>query len=286
MRWLTVVLLASLVMFGSPQSAPQAIAAPNPPANCKWAWVRVGASGRDIVGKWRAGNGAALVRVLKCDKSTRQDKAAQQLPTLARRPSQPSRLQQCIAAARKKAAATRTPSLEQLCFTPLVGAEAPPAAPTVDFVQLARSLSVRLRLPDTNPRFGPDPQANEWKMLAVGYPVWLWVDGPTTRTATASASGFTFHLVATRTGTTFDLGDGHTLRCATTTPYSSSVKPGTPSPTCGHIYAKPSTPGRYTVTATAEWQVRWSVDGLSGSFPMRYSDTSTLTIGELQALVR
>lgn len=202
------------------------------------------------------------------------------------RPSQPSRLQQCIAAARKKAAATRTPSLEQLCFTPLVGAEAPPAAPPVDFVQLARSLSVRLRLPDTNPRFGPDPQANEWKMLAVGYPVWLWVDGPTTRTATASASGFTFHLVATRTGTTFDLGDGHTLRCATTTPYSSSVKPGTPSPTCGHIYAKPSTPGRYTVTATAEWQVRWSVDGLSGSFPMRYSDTSTLTIGELQALVR
>ena len=164
------------------------------------------------------------------------------------------------------------------------GAKPDPAAP--DFAALARSLAVYLRLPDTNPRFGPDPNHNEWHMLAVGYPVWLWVDGPTQRTATATADTITFHLTATRTGTTFDLGDGHTLQCATTTPYSSSVKPGAPSPTCGHVYTKASTPGRYTVTATAHWQVSWSVDGFSGTFPMSYTDPSTLAIGEIQALVR
>jgi len=32
--------------------------------------------------------------------------------------------------------------------------------------------------------------------------------------------------------------------------------------------------------------VNWSVDGFSGSFPMSYSDSAQLRIGELQALNR
>ena len=160
------------------------------------------------------------------------------------------------------------------------------AAPA-DPEALARQLAVYLRLPDTPPRFGPNPDNNEWKMLAVGYPVWLWVDGPLTKSTTVSASGLTFQLTARRTGTTFTMGDGTTLHCSTTTPYRRDVTPGTPSPTCGHVYKKPSLPGGpYTVTATAHWTITWNVAGLSGTFPLNYSDSAQLRIGELQALVR
>ncbi len=75
--------------------------------------------------------------------------------------------------------------------------------------------------------------------------------------------------------------------CTATTAYTASVRAGSPSPTCGHVYARPSlSKGAYTVTATANWVVNWSVDGFSGSFPMSYSDSAQLAIGELQALNR
>jgi hypothetical protein len=37
----------------------------------------------------------------------------------------------------------------------------------------------RLRLPTVAPGIGPSPDLNRWKMAAVGYPLWLWADGPT-----------------------------------------------------------------------------------------------------------
>ena len=86
--------------------------------------------------------------------------------------------------------------------------------------------------------------------------------------------------------TTFTLGDGTTLTCPTWTRYTTSVTPGDPSPTCGHTYTKTSPTGGYTVTATAHWTINWSVDGHRGTIPVSYSDTSQITIGELQALVR
>ena len=54
---------------------------------------------------------------------------------------------------------------------------------TIDVSAVARSLVVRLHLPDATPVFGPDPDNNEWKMLAVGYPVWLWTEGPRQKSA-------------------------------------------------------------------------------------------------------
>ena len=155
-----------------------------------------------------------------------------------------------------------------------------------NYEALARTLIVYLRLPDTPPQFGPDPDNNEWNMLAVGYPIWLWVDGPRTRTAVTRAAGLEFRLTARRTATVFTLGDGTTLTCPTWTRYTTSVTPGDPSPTCGHTYTKTSPTGGYTVTATAHWTINWSVDGHRGTIPVSYSDTSQITIGELQALVR
>ena len=158
---------------------------------------------------------------------------------------------------------------------------------TVNLPATARSLAVQLRLPDTTPIFSPDPKKNEWGMLAVGFPVWLTTQGPRVKSTSASSQGLTFRLSATWRSTTFSMGDGSSVSCTAMTAYSASVKAGSPSPTCGHAYTKPSLPkGAYTVTATANWVVNWSVDGFSGSFPMSYSDSAQLRIGELQALNR
>lgn len=149
----------------------------------------------------------------------------------------------------------------------------------------ARLLIVRLQLPTPTPQFGPDPSANEWNMAAVGYPLWLWTEGPTTVSATESAYGYTFTLRARYRSTTFDLGDGHTKQCTTTTVYRRSVKPGTASPTCGYTYLKAPRSGSYTVTATTHWDVAWSVAGFSGTLPGTHSASRQLRVGELQSVL-
>lgn len=106
---------------------------------------------------------------------------------------------------------------------------------------LARAMAVnlvaRLRFPAPKPIFGPNPNRNEWKMLAVGFPVWMWTEGPTTVSTSTSSNGFTFQMTARWRSTTFDMGDGNSVTCTSMTRYSASVKPGTASPNCGHVYA-------------------------------------------------
>lgn len=84
---------------------------------------------------------------------------------------------------------------------------------SVDLDALARSLAVQLQLPDTTPIFGPDPNNNEWKMLTVGFPVWLTTQGPRHKATTASAQGLTFRLSADLQSTTFAMGDGSQVTC-------------------------------------------------------------------------
>lgn len=147
---------------------------------------------------------------------------------------------------------------------------------------------VALRLPDPTPRLGPDPEANQWKMLAVGYPIWLWTDPPTTITATASHDGLTMTLTANRTSTSFDMDDGHTITCTATTPYPQHPHPyGTPSPTCGHTYQNRSKPGHdYTITATTHWQITWTTTGHTGTLTTTHTGHRQLPIGELQTLTK
>lgn len=156
-----------------------------------------------------------------------------------------------------------------------------------DPVRLARSVVARLNLPRPTPIFGPDPKKNEWKMLAVGFPIWLTTEGARRKSVSTSADGLDLTLTADLQSTTFAMGDGSQVTCTAMTPFTASSKAGSASPTCGHTYTKPSLPkGSYTVTATANWLINWSVDGFSGSFPMSYSDSAQLAIGELQALNR
>lgn len=125
-------------------------------------------------------------------------------------------------------------------------------------------------------------------MLAVGYPIWLWTDQPTHLTTTAHNDGLTFQLTATWQSTTFNMGDGHTKTCTTTTPYPNHTnKPGTPSPTCGYTYNTPSPKNHpYTVTAATHWQIHWTSTGQQGTFNHTYTGNRTLEIGELQSLIK
>ena len=151
---------------------------------------------------------------------------------------------------------------------------------------LARRIVVRLQLPKPTPQFGPDPSVNEWKIAAVGYPLWLWTEGPRTVSSSESAYGLTFTLTARYRSTTFDMGDGSTVRCTRTTVYRRSTPPGTKSPTCGYAYLEAARgDGTYTVTATTHWDVDWSVAGFSGTLPGTHRASRELPVGELQAIV-
>lgn len=156
---------------------------------------------------------------------------------------------------------------------------------------LARAMAVNLvatlRFPAPRPVFGPDPRGNEWGMLAVGFPVWLWTEGDTLVSTSVSSGGFTFRMTARWRSTTFHLGDGASLTCTSMTRYSASVRPGAASPTCGHVYTEPSLPkGKYRVRAVADWDVTWSVAGFSGVLPAYNEASADIPIGELVALNR
>lgn len=166
------------------------------------------------------------------------------------------------------------------------GDDPDPERAAVSLEAIARTLVVRLKLPDPTPRFGPDPTANEWKMAAVGYPLWLWTDGPTEVTSRVEAYGVSFTLRARWRSTTFDMGDGHQVRCTQTRAYPKTAKPGTASPVCGYAYTKASLPkGNYTVTATSSWRISWSALGQSGTLPGSHTASQSLPVGELNALV-
>lgn len=157
------------------------------------------------------------------------------------------------------------------------------AAVVVDPAVLAREAAATLRLPAQTVRIGPDPSLNRWDMLAVGYPLWLWRDGADTVTESVSLGGATLTLTASYLSTTYAMGDGTTVTCAQGTPWVAGAQPpGTPSPTCGHVYSRP---GTYTITATHAWQLSWSGLGQSGAFPLSNTSSSTVEIGEIASVV-
>jgi hypothetical protein len=155
-----------------------------------------------------------------------------------------------------------------------------------DLDAIARVLVARIRLPDPRPLVGPDPAVNEWKMVAVGYPLWLWTAGPVVVTDRVRAFGVTFRLRARWVSTRFEMGDGHTVLCRRMRPYRSGVRPGSRAPDCGYVYGRASLPGgSFTVRATTSWRVGWSALGMSGSVPASLSGSRVLPVGELNALV-
>jgi hypothetical protein len=155
--------------------------------------------------------------------------------------------------------------------------------------QAAAIAVARLQLPKIAPGIGPSPDLNPWNMAAVGYPLWLWADGPThVGPISDSVAGLSVSLDAEVSSLTFRMGDGHTVTCAGSGhPWTTAVQPGTESPSCGYTYAKPSLPDKtYTVAAIANWAVTWTSNGQSGVINVPVVDTAELPVGELQVLVR
>ena len=155
--------------------------------------------------------------------------------------------------------------------------------------QAAALAVARLQLPTIAPGIGPSPELNPWNMAAVGYPLWLWADGPThVGPITDSVGGLSVSLDADVSSLTFRMGDGHSINCAGSGhEWTPVVKPGATSPSCGYSYSEPSLPGgKYTVAAIADWAVTWTSNGQSGVINVPAVSTTELPVGELQVLVR
>jgi hypothetical protein len=163
------------------------------------------------------------------------------------------------------------------------------APPPITNAQAGAIAAARLRIPTVAPGIGPSPELNRWKMAAVGYPLWLWANGPThVGPVSDSVGGLSVSLEARVTKVMFRMGDGKTVNCAGRgQKWTRAVKPGAKSPNCGYSYTKPSLPeGSYTVAAIANWAVTWTVNDQSGVINVPAVDTAAFPVGELQVLVR
>ena len=166
---------------------------------------------------------------------------------------------------------------------------APARVPLITPGQAGAIAAARLKIPTVAPGIGPSPNLNRWKMAAVGYPLWLWADGPTqVGPVSDSVAGLSVSLSAEVTSLTFRMGDGTTVTCqGDGDKWTKAVEPGTKAPGCGHTYTKPSLPrGNYKVAALTEWAVTWTANGQSGVIDVPAVQTTELPVGELQVLVR
>ncbi len=114
------------------------------------------------------------------------------------------------------------------------------AGPSVEQVveTVARHASAQLQLPAPYPMVGPDPSLNKERVTVVGYPYWLWVEGPRTVATTVTQDGITITIHARLRGVRFDMGDGSTRWCAGWTRWQEHGYPPRESPTCGYRYQR------------------------------------------------
>ena len=151
-----------------------------------------------------------------------------------------------------------------------------------DVSVLAQRAALSLSVPAPELRIGPDPARNQWNMIPVGFPIWVWTTEANTLTATTTAEGITITMTATRGPTTITFGDGTTLVCRTMTPRPAYLDPPPPSPDCGHTY---TATGQHTITATTTWTIQWQALGLTGTVPITRTAGTTLRVGELTAVL-
>lgn len=156
-----------------------------------------------------------------------------------------------------------------------------------EIVTAARRAAASITIPPVAPRYGPTPDLNPWGLIPVGYPIWLFVPPKEDITTTVVRSGITVSITARRTRTVFAMGNGKSVTCTASTPWTPSVTPGSKSPNCGYAYpAMNQAAGRgFTVTATDYWSVAWSALDMSGTLTMTAKDTFKVPVGELQSLI-
>lgn len=168
---------------------------------------------------------------------------------------------------------------------PLSAAVAAAAAVPVTPQEVAYMAVAELTLPTVSPGIGPSPDINPWHIAVVGYPLWLWADGPThVGPVSQAVANLSVSLDAHISSVRFTMGDGHQFTCTGAgTPWRRGMKPATPSPDCGYTYQQ-AAKHPYTVTATAMWAVNWEINGATGTIPIPRVSTVELPVGELQAV--
>lgn len=152
----------------------------------------------------------------------------------------------------------------------------------IDIPGAARTAALSLRLPAPAISIGPDPARNEWNMIPVGFPVWIWTTEPKTLNATTTQQGIAITMTATQGPTTITFGDGTSIVCTTMTPRATVITPPPPSPDCGHTYRDK---GDYVIRATTTWNVNWQALGLTGTIPITRTGNAPLRVGELTAVL-
>jgi len=132
------------------------------------------------------------------------------------------------------------------------------------------------------------PENRPGSIGIVGMPTWMWAmaPGPNTWgpiTDSATADGSTVTATATVEKVVWAMGDGASVVCSGPgTPYQDGFGK-TSSPTCGHTYTRQ---GTYTVRATSYWAVAWTGLGQSGTIPVDFTQSTTITMGEAQVLIQ
>ncbi|MGA4670372.1 hypothetical protein ACPCG0_11360 [Propionibacteriaceae bacterium Y1923] len=133
------------------------------------------------------------------------------------------------------------------------------------------------------PIIGPDPARNQWNMIPVGFPLWVWTEHPRQLGASTTEQGITITMTATAGPTSVNFGDGTTITCHTMTRRPQILNPAAQhSPDCGHVYQDKS---HYTITATTPWTVQWHALGQTGTLTLTTTASTTLRVGELTAVL-
>ena len=151
---------------------------------------------------------------------------------------------------------------------------------------VVRKAFAQIVLPYNTPSFGPPLKQNKWRMIPVGYPIWLWVASDTTTVShSVTQDGLHVSLTGRRLSIAFDMGDGNTTLCTKLTKRPAKLPdPMRKSPNCGYVYTKK---GRYTLSATTTWLIEWQVVDQSGSFIVAFTETADnpIVIGELLTVI-
>lgn len=141
--------------------------------------------------------------------------------------------------------------------------------------QLAAEATAGLEVPVPTPASNPAGGAT-----IVHFPTWLWTGGWDSMTAAATAADVTATVVATPVSVTWDMGDGHSLRCdGPGIAYDVGIPESSQSSPCTYSYAAAAT---FAVDVTISWHLEWSSPGNGGGDLGLVSRTATLPIQVLQ----
>lgn len=160
--------------------------------------------------------------------------------------------------------------------------------PRVDPGAAAERAVAKINLRAVAPGLSPDWTRNEYGMIPVGFPVWVYVepDSVVSVSDSETVEGLTVALRADAPRVAVAMGDGATLQCAVQGRafVVGRDRPGADGP-CSHRYQQMSGRAGYRVTATYVWDVAWRAGGQSGVITVTERASRQIPVGELQALV-